>query len=371
MKIGLVLDDGLDAPDGVQQYVLAIGAELSRRGFDVHYLAGQTARRDLPNLHSLSKNIQVKFNQNKMRMPLPARRSALKNLLAKEKFDVLHIQMPYSPFLAGRIIKLAPRGTRIVGTWHIAPASRIVSFGGRILRILNRRTLKKFNQTVAVSSVAADFAEKIFKTRPSDVIPNPVDLKRFQIAAREFQTKPGQILFLGRLVERKNPELLLDAAEFALKNNLWPPNARIVIAGDGSLRSRLEQRARNLHLPVKFLGFISESDKPRILAESQVAVFPSSGGESFGIVLTEAMAAGALVLGGDNPGYRSTLSGRDESLFDPHNPAELARKISSTLKNPKFVQLALAWQNSRLQNFDVKNVVDRLLKIYAPNSAML
>ena len=104
MKIGFVLDDTLDTADGVQQYVLLVGGWLKRQGHDVHYLVGHSTRKDVDNIHSLARNVRVSFNKNRLSVPLPASTRAIKNLLKAEKFDVLHIQMPFSPFLAGKII---------------------------------------------------------------------------------------------------------------------------------------------------------------------------------------------------------------------------------------------------------------------------
>src|SRR5580700_1206956 len=92
LKVALVLDEGLDNPDGVQQYILSVGGWLTSEGHDVHYLVGQTARRDIPNLRSLSRNIHVRSNGNNMTIPLPTSRRKLKKLLRDEQFDVLHVQ---------------------------------------------------------------------------------------------------------------------------------------------------------------------------------------------------------------------------------------------------------------------------------------
>src|SRR4051812_47082988 len=91
-KIGFVLDDGLDKPDGVQQYILTLGAWLSEQGHEVHYLVGQTNRTDIKNVHSLSKNIRVQFNGNRMSIPLPTSSRKLRSFLRAEHFDILHIQ---------------------------------------------------------------------------------------------------------------------------------------------------------------------------------------------------------------------------------------------------------------------------------------
>jgi Glycosyltransferase Family 4 len=123
MKIGFVLDDTLDSTDGVQQYVLTLGKWLKDQGHDVHYLVGATKRRDIPDVHSLSRNMSVRFNGNQMSMPLPAKKFEITALLSTEKFDVLHVQVPYSPLLAHRVIMAAPPQTAIIGTFHIAPNS--------------------------------------------------------------------------------------------------------------------------------------------------------------------------------------------------------------------------------------------------------
>src|ERR1039458_8447904 len=107
LKVGFVLDDSLDKTDGVQQYILSLGSWLKQQGHDVHYLVGETVRTDIPNVHSLSRNINARFNSNRMSTPLPASPARIRKLLEDVQFDVLHVQIPYSPFLAQQIIELA------------------------------------------------------------------------------------------------------------------------------------------------------------------------------------------------------------------------------------------------------------------------
>src|SRR5665811_763407 len=119
LKIGLVLDSGLDKPDGVQQYVLSVGEWLRGQGHDVHYLVGETKRRDIEGLHSLSRNIRVSFNGAAgSTVPLWASKRKLLALVAAEQFDVLHVQVPHHPLLAQRIILAAGPDTAIIGTFH-------------------------------------------------------------------------------------------------------------------------------------------------------------------------------------------------------------------------------------------------------------
>jgi phosphatidylinositol alpha-mannosyltransferase len=141
----------------------------------------------------------------------------------------------------------------------------------------------------------------------------------------------------------------------------------VVICGDGHLRPALEKyvRAHNLDKVVEFTGFISEEAKPRYLASADVVVYPSTGGESFGIVLLEAMAASrGVVLAGDNPGYASVMAPRPESLFNPKDIPALAQKIVTTLQDQPARAAARAWQQRYVKQFDVPAVGGQLVALY-------
>ncbi|HEX7632816.1 MAG TPA: glycosyltransferase family 4 protein [Candidatus Saccharimonadales bacterium] len=366
-KIGLVIDTSLDPTDGVQQYVLSIGDWLSQQGHDVHYLAGQTDKRKLPNLHSLSRNITVSFNGNRTTIPLPTSRRKLRNFIQKEQFDVLHVQTPHHPLMAQRLILAASPQTAVVGTFHILPYGALSRIGTRLLGWWLRPSLKRFDKMLAVSPVAAEFEKTSFGL-DADVLPNVVDYNLFHNA----KPLPGYaddtltILFLGRLVPRKGCQLLLEAvALLAQKPDL--PKFRVVVCGRGQLESSLKQLVAQHDLQdiVEFTGFVSEENKPRYYASADISVFPSSGGESFGIVLLEAMASGqAALLAGDNPGYRSVLSTNPDLLFDPKNASQLAKKIETLLVDSKKRQASQAWGAEFTKDFDVGVVGAKLLTIY-------
>lgn len=366
-KIGLVLDDSLGSDNGgVQQYVLTLGAWLTGRGHSVHYLVGETERRDLANLHSLARNVAVRYNHNRLSLPLPADKSAIRSLLKAEKFDILHVQMPYSPMLGARIIKLAPARTAIIGTFHILPYSTFTGFANRLLGLAERRSLAKFSQVIAVSPAAQDFAKRAYGLS-SEVIGNAVATGRFA-AAKPIYKKSQRlsIVFLGRLVPRKGCQVLLEAVKLLTrKSNL--PEFEVVICGDGPLRPSLENFVsdNNLSKIVKFLGYLDEADKPARLASADISVFPSKSGESFGIVLVEAMASGlAVVLAGNNPGYASVLEGNSELLFDPRSPSELAAKLELYLLDAHRRQLDAAWCRRRAAQFDIDHIGPQIEAIY-------
>lgn len=370
LKIGFVLDDSLDTADGVQQYVLTVGTWLQSQGHDVHYLVGETKRRDIPQLHSLSRNLKVRFNHNRMSMPLPTSRQKLTVLLQKERFDVLHVQLPYSPFLAGRIITAAPAQTAIVGTFHVAPHSLMVHVANHLLRLLTSRSLRQFDAVMSVSRVAQTFAKKTFKLT-SVVVPNTLQLAPYRQARALPQYQQVQtIIFLGRLVERKGCQHLLNAINRMQNSNDssgFQQPYRVIICGKGPLEHQLKQYVKNHNLQaiVEFVGFVSETDKPQYMASSDIAIFPSTGGESFGIVLLEAMAASrGVVLAGNNPGYAGVMAAHQESLFDPRNEKALADKLRGYLNDPLARKAARRWQQQEVARYDVATVGQQIIEQY-------
>ena len=367
LKIGLVLDDSLDKVDGVQQYVLILGRWLAAQGNTVHYLVGETKRTDLPNLHSLARNVKVSFNKNRMAIPLPASMAELRDLLTRENFDVLHVQVPYSPALAGRIIKLASPRTAVVGTFHILPHSRLVSLANHLLSRAVRGSLRRFDIISSNTEATAAFAKRTFGA-DGPVIPLPLELHKFYGAKPFAKYQQGKtVVFLGRLVERKGCQYLLRAVAHAVAAKTWPADARVVVCGDGHMRPKLEKyvHTQGLEQIVEFAGHISEEDKPRYLASADVVAYPSTGGESFGIVLLEAMAASpGVVLAGNNPGYASVMAPRPESLFDPHDAPALAKKIVVSLEDEQVRQTASAWQQKYVHEFDVPVVGERIVSLY-------
>jgi phosphatidylinositol alpha-mannosyltransferase len=367
LKIGLVLDDSLDRPDGVQQYVLTLGAWLQKCGHDVHYLVSATHRDDIVNVHSLARNVGVRFNGNRMRIPLPASPFYVHQFLKREQFDVLHVQMPYSPLLAGRVINAAGRKTAVVGTFHIVPQSWYVGAASRLLAGATLRSLLRFDAVASVSPAAQSFARQAFHIK-STVIPNTVCLDNFRDAEPlPVHDDKLNILFMGRLVQRKGCLLLLQATKL-LKGDPTNPPFRVTVCGKGPLALELEKYVRDngLERDVMFEGFVSETDKPRYFASADIAVFPSNGGESFGIVLVEAMASGkAAVLAGDNVGYRSVLDHcPGDVLFDAKNPGALAQKLRVLIADEAMRAHIAAWQQRHAENFDIAVIGPKTLKLY-------
>lgn len=359
MRIGLLLDDTLDSTDGVQQYVLLLGRWLSSRGHEVHYLVGQTTRTQPATIHSLSKNVRVSFNGNTMSVPLPANTRLLQSLAADLSLDVLHVQVPYSPLLAGRLIRMMPSTTAVVGTFHILAYSQVSTWANRVLRIINRTTGRRFDAMMATSEPAQQFARHIYGY-DARVVSNPVDISHF--CGVSNNTAGTHIVFLGRLVERKGALQLLKAIAYMRQHSLYNDMFTVTVAGKGPQLEALQAFAQHhdLHNYVSFAGFIAEADKAMLLAGADIAVFPSVSGESFGISVVEALAAArGVVLAGDNPGYKSVMSGLaqyEDQLFDPNNTAAFAQKIVYWLSRPSARRAAAIRQQGYALTFDINRI---------------
>jgi phosphatidylinositol alpha-mannosyltransferase len=364
MKIALVLDDTLDTPDGVQQYVISVGGWLSAQGHEVHYLVGQTIRTDIANVHVLSRNLRVRFNGNRMSMPLPVSKRRLKIFLEEQQYDVLHVQVPYSPFMAGRLITVAPRRTAIIGTFHILPYSGLVIFANKLLAVANHYSGKRFDRMLAVSAPARVFAERIYGYH-ADVVPNPVKLSQFKdVQSNSLDTN---IVFLGRLVARKGVMQFVEAVAYLKREKLFDESFKVYIGGKGELMTSLAAyiEANGLKDTIELKGFVEEADKAAFLAQADIAVYPSLAGESFGIVLLEAMAASrGVVLAGNNPGYASVMQQYPGQLFDPRNAKTFAELLSWYLLHPEARARASEMQHGYVQHFDTNVVGTSLVNIY-------
>ena len=366
LKVGLVLDDSLDKTGGVQEYILSVGRWLSRQGHEVHYLVGATKRQDIPGVQSLSRNVKVKFNGNYMTIPLPANKRKLRAMLEREQYDVLHVQAPYSPWLAHRLIMAAPSTTAIVGTFHIVAYSRLVHLATRALAVWTRRSIQRFDQMISVSTAAESYAHETYGIR-SVVIPNAIDYYRFHEAAPIVRDKALRIVFLGRLVERKGCRYLLEAFAQLIERREKLPDCKVVVCGKGQLEAELKEfvRAHKLTDRVEFVGYIDEADKPGYYASADIAVFPSTGGESFGIVLIEAMASGrAAVLAGNNSGYVTVMAPKPELLFTADDPSELADKLQWLLTDKAARQDMASWGMEYSRTFDVNTVGSAIVSEY-------
>lgn len=366
LKIGLVFDDSLDRPDGVQQYLLALSHWLLGQGHEVCLLVGNSTTHQELNVFSLSKTVKIKFNGNHLRIPFLASKRKIDTILEQKKLDIVHVQMPYSPLLAGRVIACARRKSiPIIGTFHILPSSSLANQANSLLYLVEKRQLTYFSTIMATSKPTQTFIKNTYH-HSSLVIPNMIEPTTIKKLPYRQKANRVTITFLGRLVERKGCLYLLKSVAELVK--LKDVNEfTVIIAGDGPLKAKLQLFVKDhgLEKYISFIGFVPEKDKLQLLANSNITVFPSVSGESFGIVLLEAMAqTSGVVLAGNNPGYKSVMKPFSKQLFRPSDTQALTKLLAYYINSPTERNKAQKEQTTYVNQFSVDVIGPKIMQQY-------
>ncbi len=360
MRIALVSPYDLTVPGGVQSHVRHLATALRRLGDDV-VLVGPGGGDD----HlSVGSTMRVPFNDSVAPIavsPLTVRRTVA--ALRAADPDVVHVHEPLVPWVG----PAAVRGARgpVVGTFH-AWSTRDRAY--RLARPVGRYLLGRLAACIAVSDAAADYHARALGVPPRtfDVIPNGVDAARFA-GADPFPeiAEDGRptLLFVGRLERRKGLEPLVRAFT---RLKAARPDLRLYVVGEGPERERCQGLLpARLRADVVFLGRVEQEDLPRFYRSVDVYVSPALGGESFGIVLLEAMAAGRPVVASDLPGYRSVADdGVQARLVPPGDVKALTDALGSLLDNPSL-RSAMATEGRRTaEAYDWRVVADEIRARY-------
>jgi phosphatidylinositol alpha-mannosyltransferase len=362
VKIGLVCPYDWAVPGGVQTHVRDLAEALIHLGHDVSVLTPTSDEAALPSyVTSSGRAIAVSYNGSVARVNFgPTAASRVRRWLREGEFDVLHVHEPSAPSTS-LIACWAARGP-IVGTFHTSNSrSRVLAFAAPFLQT----GLEKVTGRIAVSENAR---QTLVEHLGSDavLIPNGVACARFA-RIEGFEQSADHVptlMFLGRIDEpRKGLQILLAAMPAVIAE---VPDVRLLVAGPGDVDDVCQQIPAQVLDHVTFLGLVSEQGKVDALHESDVYVAPNTGGESFGIVLLEAMAAGTAVVASDLEAFRRVLDeGRAGQLFDNEDSASLALVLIETLSDTetrsKFVAAGLA----RAHEFDWDVVAQSVLDVYA------
>lgn len=364
LRIGIVCPYSFDVPGGVQFHVRDLADALIAQGHTVSVLAPADDDTPIPEyMTSAGRAIPVRYNGSVARMtfgPLTAAR--VRRWLAAGEFDVLHLHEPVTPSLGMLALWIADGP--IVATFHTA---LIRSRPLQIAYPLVRQSMEKIAARIAVSE---DARRTLVEHLGGDavVIPNGVYVDRFAQAAPDprWTGTPDAptIAFLGRIDEpRKGLPVLLGAVPDVLRTH---PGARFLVAGRGDTgpdeaRELLGDDAR----AVEFLGGLSDEDKARLLRSVDVYCAPQTGGESFGIVLVEAMSAGAAVVASDLGAFRRVLDdGTAGALFRTGDSRDLGARLIEVLDEPELRAARTAHAAEVVRRYDWSSVTRELLAVY-------
>lgn len=356
MRVVLVCPYSWTAPGGVAHHIDNLAQRLRKRGHEVRIIAPADGPVE-PGVIGVGRSVGVRYNGAVARIAFGPRVSArVRIALRRAAPDVVHVHEPFVPSVS--MIAASAARVPLVLTYHAAAAdSRAAKAFGPLLRTITR----KADVRIAVSAEARRTAASA-ERHPMRIVPNGIDLERFaDIPARDPATET--VLFFGRLDPRKGARVLCEA--FGAIKRLHPP-ARLVIGGDGPDRQACERAIpADLRDDVEFLGRVSPEAVAAVLGNAAVVVLPALGGESFGIVLLEAMAAGRPVVATSIPGYAAVArDGREALLVPPGDHDALAIAVARVLREPALGDALVEAGRARAAEFDWDRVVVDVEKAY-------
>ena len=359
LRIGLVCPYSWDVPGGVQNHIRDLAEFLINNGHHVEVLAPATESEDLPDyVVSAGRAVSIPYNGAVARVLFGVgANSRVRSWINDGDFDLLHLHEPAIPSLS-LLACWAGEGA-MVGTFHAAAKYQkaIVAIGPILEPVI-----EKLSARIAVSESARLTLTAHLET-DAIVIPNGIYAENYRDGSSRTEWQGNTIGFLGRFEEdRKGLPVLLDALPIISR---FIPDIRVLIAGPGDSEEVLAKVDPQLRNRVEFLGKISEEDKADFLASVSLYIAPNTGGESFGIILAEAMAGGAAVVASDIPAFADVLgNGQYGALFESENSENLAKVIIDLLRDDtKRRELAKAGA-VHAQRFDWGQVGEEIFEVY-------
>lgn len=357
MRIVLACPYAWEAPGGVQIHVAQLAVHLRDRGHEVLVLAPGDRPAVEPWIRIVGRPVRVPYGGSVAPIaPTPTALARVRDAVRRLPSDVVHAHEPLTPSVAMFATLCSP--APVVATFHSgAERSRLFDLAAPALR----RVARRISVRIAVSERAAGFAGSRLGG-PFRIVPNGADVARFA-AAEPADLGPGRILlFVGRLHPRKGFRVAVAAfARLARERS----DLRLVVAGHGDEASALDTLDTPLRARVRMLGSVPNEDLPPYHAAADVLLAPSVGGESFGIVLVEAMAAGLPVVASRIPGYDEVVTDGAEGFLVPaRDDAAVAAAAGRLLDDPELARRMGAAGRERARRYDWGTVAGELEAIY-------
>ncbi len=367
MKIALVTPYDFPYPGGVTEHIMHLDREFRARGHETRIIAASTKDEDglNDNVIKVSGALSpIPYSGSTARITLsPPVYRRVKKILKEEKFDVVHVHEPAVPILCVAVLRHSHAVN--VGTFH---AYRETSAVYEYAKPIALRVFGRLDGRIFVSEAVREYITQYF---PGDyrIIPNGIDVARFAAPNIEpiarFNDGRPNLLYVGRMDERKGFRHLIRAYPY-IKQAI--PDVRLLVVGAFDeedkapfVRYARAHRLRGIH----FIGWVSRDELPRYYRTATLFCAPSTGFESFGIVLLEAMAAGLPVVASDIAGYRLVMQdGVQGRLVKPADEKELADGVISLLKNPVLSRDMAVRSRARASEYDWPIIAERVLAYY-------
>ena len=360
-KIGMVCPYGWDSPGGVQTHIRELTKHLQDEGHQVSVFA-PVSDEDRINedwLVNAGKPISIPVNGSVARVLFgPIASSRVKQWITQGDFDLLHLHEPAIPSLS--LLACSAATGPMVGTFHVSsPKQKAIYAIGPILEPI----VEKLTARIAVSESARQTLKDHFDT-DAVVIPNGIESSQYASAQPTIHWRnPHTLGFIGRFEEpRKGLQILLDALPIIAR---FIPDVRLLIAGPGDGDELIKKLDIGLRNRIVFLGFLTEQEKASFLKSITVYVAPNTGGESFGIILTEALSAGTPVVASDIPAFQAVLENGDAGLlFKNGDSPDLAKVLIGLLRDEQLQQNLSSKGKLSSQKYDWQVVADQILSVY-------
>lgn len=360
MRIGMVCPYSFDVPGGVQSHVLQLAEVMRTRGHEVSVLAPASSESELPDyVVSAGKAVAIPYNGSVARLRFgPATHRKVKKWLVEGDFDVLHLHEPSAPSLSLLALNIAEGP--IVATFHTSTTKSVAMsvLGGmlrpRFEKIVGRIAVSDLARRWQMESVGSDAVE----------IPNGVDVDSYSLAPLlDGYPRPGRtVLFLGRYDEPRKGMTTLLAAMPAVVARF--PDVQLLIVGRGD-EDELRLQANEFVDHIRFLGQVDDAGKASAMRSADVYCAPNTGGESFGIVLVEAMAAGTAVVASDLDAFRRVLQDGELGRLVPIEDGDaLAAALIAVLEDDALRERYVQAGTEAVRRYDWSVVASQIMRVY-------
>lgn len=366
MKVGLFCACPFSYSGGVQEHVKALFGSLQKKGVYTKILlpGGNGGEKNNNNHYYFGSCVPLFSTDTRGNLSFCLNPDLIDEVLTSEKFDVLHFHSPDAPFLAWQILERS--NTVNIGTFHTSVEGTLFEeFFLPITQYFQKEIIKKIDGIIVVSNTARSYLPKDIDAEIA-TIPNGVDLTRFSPSNRpieKFKDGKFNILFVGRFDRRKGVKYLLQAFKFLRERY---ENIRLILVGSGALSYWYKMRALAEDIPdVEFIGEVSDKELPRYYATCDIFCSPATHGESFGIVLLEAMATGKPVVAYANSGYKEVLVGKGaQFLAPPRDISALAEKLETLILDKNLRKEMGQWGLKDAQKYSWDSVGEQVLQFY-------
>ena len=359
LKIGIVCPYSWDTPGGVQNHIRDLAEFLIAAGHNVSVLAPAIDETKLPEyVVNAGKPISIPYNGAVARVLFgPVAFARVRQWISQGDFDLLHLHEPAIPSIS--LLACWAADGPMVGTFHAAAKRQKIIFAiGPILE----PAIEKLSARIAVSEAARLTLTDHLDT-DAVIIPNGIYVNRYSEGKSIQKWSGNTIGFIGRFEEpRKGLSILVDALPVISR---FASDVRVLVAGPGDPEEVIENIDPQLRQRFEFLGKITEAEKADFMSSVAVYVAPNTGGESFGIILAEALAGGACVVASDIPAFDDLLGqGEYGALFESESATELAKVVIDLLRDENKRKELSSRGKERARLFDWTVVAEQVYSVY-------